>query len=92
MVWVKVGELGDQVFRLEDQSNEVTELFVFIEGYLRAKRLDNALRTSKYLSERSGGEYDWSVCELWHEVESDIGGYPGDYNVAEVYERFCSGE
>jgi len=90
--WVTVGELGDKAFRLEDQSNEVTELFVFIEGYLRAERLDNALRTSKYLSERSGGVYDWAVCELWHEVENDIGEYQGEFNVAEVYGRFCSGE
>jgi hypothetical protein len=90
--WGKVGEIGDKAFRLEDQTNEPTELFVFLEGYLRDGRLDNALRTSNYLSERGAQVYDPVVCELWREIESATGGFPVDFNITEVYGRFCSGE
>ncbi len=90
--WVKVGEIGDLAFRLEDQTNEVTELFVFLEGYLRVARLDNAFRVSKLIWERGAGAYDEAVCELWHDVEDDKGGFSADFDLTQVYGWFCSGE
>lgn len=91
--WERVAALGDQAFRLEDQTNEPSELFIFIEGYLRVGSLTQALDVSGYLSGRSGGRYDQAVCQLWQEVENEIpGGYDPTFDTAPVYARFCSGE
>lgn len=89
--WARVAELGDIAFELEDQSNEITELFVFIEGYLRTGRLDAAYTLSQTLSERSEGVYDQAVCSLWQQVENDLdNGFEPDFNVSNVYTEFCS--
>lgn len=88
--WAKVAELGDNAFTLKHQSNEVSELFVFIEGYLWMGRLEDAERISILLSERSGGYYDTGICRLWREVESEIpGGFAADDDLATIYSSFC---
>lgn len=90
MNWARVAELGDQAFNIEDQSNEVTELFVFIEGYLRVGRLDSALEVSEYLRERSSGTYDRAVCDLWREVESESPNwYDENFEINAIYNTFC---
>jgi hypothetical protein len=68
--WQRVAMLGDQAFVLEDQTNEVTELFVFIEGYLRVGELEKAQQVSEYLNLRSGGRYNQATCALWREIEA----------------------
>ncbi len=91
--WVRVAELGDVAFELPDQTNEVTELFVFIEGYLRANRLDQAWAVSQYLQERGGTRYDDAVCNLWRAVEADAaGGLDPGFNLEMVYATFCTTE
>jgi len=91
--WTGVAELGDHAFELEDQSNEVSELFVFIEGYLRVGRLEDAEEISSMLSERSSGYYNQGICKLWRDVESETpGGFDPGYDLASVYARFCSGK
>ncbi|MDW7753921.1 MAG: hypothetical protein SCH68_02010 [Brevefilum sp.] len=69
--WARAAELGDKAFYLKDQSNEVTELFVFIEAFLRTGQLESALFASEYLHERSGGSYDGVICDLWKQVEGE---------------------
>lgn len=91
--WERVAALGDRAFRLEDQTNEPTELFVFIEGYLRLGSMGQALDVSGYLSGRSANLYDQAICGLWQEVESEIpGGYDPAFDTTPVYGRFCSSE
>jgi len=89
--WAKVAALGDIAFKGEDQSNEITELFVFIEGYLRTGRLDSAYLVSQTLSERSEGVYDQAVCNLWQQVERDSpNGFDPEFDISSVYGTFCS--
>ena len=91
--WARVAELGDRAFTLEDQSNDVSELFVFIEGYLRVGRLDQAQEVSEYLSLRSGDLFDQAVCRLWQEVEGDSPeGFGSGFDLAGLYQRFCAPE
>jgi len=88
--WERVVALGDRAFTLEDQSNEVSELFVFIEGYLRMGRLDDAQNVSILLSERSAGFFDEAICGMWREVGGDIpGDFDPDFDLATIYETFC---
>jgi hypothetical protein len=82
--WVRAAALGDEAFRLEDQSNEVTELFVFIEAYLRTGQPESALFVSEYLQERSGGSYDGVICDLWMQVEGE---QPELFSTD--YKKFC---
>ncbi|MFW5713179.1 MAG: ArnT family glycosyltransferase [Brevefilum sp.] len=87
--WEEVASLGDHAFELDDQSNEVSELFVFIEGYLRVGRFDRAEDLSEVLSERSARHYDEAICNLWREVEPELN-QSVDFNA--VYDRFCDTE
>ncbi|MFN2302111.1 MAG: hypothetical protein ACK2TV_00110, partial [Anaerolineales bacterium] len=88
--WTQVAELGDQAFSLRDQSNEETELFIFLEGYLRAGRLESALEVSRYLRERAEWQSDYAICRLWQRVESEMpSGYDPDFDVEGVYSDFC---
>jgi len=91
--WERVVELGNRAFQLEDRTNEATELFIFIEGYLRTGYLDKALDVSLFLSERGAGAYDQAVCKLWQEVENEFpGGFPTTFDVGGVYAQFCGNE
>jgi hypothetical protein len=88
--WAKVAELGDQAFTLRDQSNDETELFIFLEGYLRAGRLEPALEVSRYLRARAQWQSDLAICRLWQRVERETpGGYDPDFDVEGVYRDFC---
>ena len=88
--WQRVAALGDQAFVLEDQTNEVTELFVFIEGYLRVGELENAKQVSDYLNLRSGGRYDQATCDLWREIETEGADDSwAKFNLTAFYQQYC---
>ena len=88
--WIDVADLGDQAFSLRDQSNDETELFVFLEGYLRAGRLESALEVSHYLRERAQWQSDQAICRLWQWVESETpGGFDPDFDLEAIYGDFC---
>jgi hypothetical protein len=80
--WARVAEIGDQAYAGEDQANELTEHFVFIDGYLRAGEEETAFDLSKALSERTGGELDGRICGIWRGAasETELGAY---------YEQIC---
>lgn len=83
--WLRVAELGDLAFAGSDRPNEPTELFVFIEGYLRIDRPDMAYEVSQYLIERAGDIYDEHLCTLWRQAE---GSTPEGFDVD--YSMFCA--
>jgi len=91
--WERVAELGDLAFSGNDRENETTEVFIFLEGYLRSGRLESALEISDYISERSQGLFDDKVCNLWQGVADDLlGGYPESFDFSGVTQRFCAPE
>jgi hypothetical protein len=45
--WAEVARLGDLAFALNDNPNEVSERVVFIEGYARMGRWDDALALTR---------------------------------------------
>lgn len=82
--WLRVVELGDIAFAGSDRPNELTELFVFIEGYLQTDRPEMAYQVSQYLIERAGDIYHEYLCTLWRNAE---GNTPGGFDVD--YSMFC---
>ncbi len=84
--WAQVASLGDRALTLDDQSNEVSELFVFIEGYLRVGRFQDAENLSDTLSLRSANVYDTAICNLWREVDGDL---DEEVEFSPVYNRYC---
>lgn len=88
--WNRVVELGDQAFSLRDQSNDETELFIFLEGYLQAGDLESALEVSEYLRIRAQWQSDQAICRLWQRVESETpGGFDPNFDLEGVYNDFC---
>ena len=75
--WARVAQIGDEAYAGKDQANELSEHFVFIDGYLRAGRLDTALALSKDVSERAFGELDEKICRIWQGASVETG--PGSY-------------
>ncbi len=69
--WARVAELGEEAFSRDDVPNELTEYFVFIDGYLRAGQPEEALALSQQVSELSGGEFDERLCYLWRATAED---------------------
>ena len=89
--WALVANLGDEALELDDQSNEVSELFVFVEGYLRMGRMGRAKDLSETLSVQSGGYYDAAICGLWQELDVELGeDFARDFDLTPIYERYCS--
>ena len=89
--WPQVANVGDRALELEDQSNEVSELFVFIEGYLRMGRMGRAKDLSETVSGQSGGYFDDAICGLWQEVDQDLGeDFARNFDLVPIYERYCS--
>jgi hypothetical protein len=72
--WLEVAEIGDEAFEKSMWANELTEIYVFIEGYLRADRTEKALEVSQELSKVSAGRMDHDICNLWRQVEADVSG------------------
>jgi hypothetical protein len=89
--WQRVAEIGDQAFAREDRPNELTEYFVFIEGYLRTGQLSQAFTISELLSERTDGAFNVRICKLWRVVQADDP-YHFDQNMEfqSMIGQFCS--
>jgi len=89
--WAQVAKIGDQAYAGEDRPNEITENFVFIEGYLRDGNLSRAFQVSKSLNEDTQGQFNGRICNLWQAVEQDI---PNGFNQMRIYQNmmdnFCS--
>ena len=91
--WPLVAEIGDQAYARQDQANELTEHFVFIDGYLRAGRFERAYEVSNMLSERTQGEFDGRICSLWRSAERDLGGgFDLEVDFEGMLTRFCSSD
>lgn len=85
--WEDAAEIGDIAYALEDEANELTEHFVFIESYLRVGKVQQAWEISEMVSVRSQGVQDPALCSLWKSLEEEKQAmYEVDYN-----EAFCSG-
>jgi hypothetical protein len=69
--WKRVAELGGIAYASDDQPNELTENFVFIEGYLRAGDLEQALILSEALIEQTDSSLRTPICSIWRQVERD---------------------
>jgi hypothetical protein len=63
--WARVAEIGQQAYALEDRANELTENFIFIDGFLRAGQQDTALAISQEVSQRAQGQLDGRICGIW---------------------------
>jgi hypothetical protein len=89
--WVNVAKIGDQAFAGEDRPNELTEYFVFIEGYLRTGQLSQAFEISEVLSERTQGVFNARICILWQAIlEDDPDQLDLNLNHRSMIEQFCS--
>ena len=85
--WGRVAEIGDIAYAKDDQPNELTEHFVFIDGYLRAGRFDDALAISNPLSEQGDQNISRRLCTLWQQVESELTD-PG-IDLESILAQFC---
>jgi hypothetical protein len=82
--WVGVIRLGDQAFSESLWANELSEIYIFIEAYLRTGQYDQAEDLSYQVSESSVGSLNERICVLWQGVELEIMG-----GVEENYPDFC---
>ncbi len=87
--WEQVASIGDRALALDDQSNEVSEWFVFIEGFLRVGRFEDAEVLSEMLSLRSANVYDTAICNLWREVQGELS---QTVDFTPVFDRYCKSE
>ncbi len=85
--WGQVAEIGVIAYTRDDLPNELTEHFVFIEGYLRTGRFEDALVLSQPLFETGDMGINNLLCTLWGEAaqESDDSGF----NLDDVLTQFC---
>lgn len=70
--WKQVAELGDLAYTVKNQSVDITENFVFIEGYLRDNNLSRAFEISKSVNDATQNVYIGRICNLWRTVENDL--------------------
>jgi hypothetical protein len=70
--WAGVVSLGDQAYESSLWANELSEVMVFVEGYLREGRIGTALEITQKLSVESEGLLDDELCTLWQQVENDL--------------------
>ncbi len=88
--WTRVVELGKEAFAGDDVPNELTEYFVFIEGYLRAGQPEEALTLSQQVSELASGNFDERLCHLWRSTAEDTPELFGAGGVlGEAEQLFC---
>lgn len=88
--WALVADIGDEAYAREGQANEITENFVFIEGYLRDGQLTRALEVSRSLSEKTQGQFDARICNLWQAVEHDLpNGFEQTHHYQNMMNIFC---
>ena len=82
--WARVAEIGHQAYASDDLANELTEHFVFIDGFLRTGDIETALSISQMVSEASGGAVDGRICGIWRGAGVETG--PGS-----AYDQLCAG-
>ncbi|MFU8825873.1 MAG: hypothetical protein ACNA70_00090 [Brevefilum sp.] len=80
--WARVAEIGYQAYASDDLANELTEHFVFIDGFLRTGDIETALSISQMVSEASGGAVDGRICGIWRGTGVETG--PGS-----AFEQLC---
>jgi hypothetical protein len=85
--WAGVVSLGDQAFKDSLLANELSEVMVFVEGYLREGRIRTALEIAQKISVESEGLLDDELCTLWQQVENDL-----NVNFESDWENFCNFE
>jgi len=68
--WGEVVKLGETVLKLEHQSNDPVERFVFIEGYAHVGEWERAVELSKESYEESKDFMGPMLCRLWERVEA----------------------
>jgi hypothetical protein len=91
--WTHVAKIGDDAYVVKDQAYEMTEHFVFIEGYLRAGQNARALEISDTLSELTQGAFDDRICSLWQGVANDLGDeMDQSVDFQEMMRPFCPGD
>ncbi len=71
--WEQVITLGDEASKQSLKAGEPSEMFVFLEGYLRAGRIETALEVSQEMSIESNGLLDDEICTLWWHVQVETG-------------------
>jgi hypothetical protein len=71
--WVKVAEVGDIAFNLNDHPNDPVERFVFIEGYAHTGDWERAVRLSRDTYRISKDYLGSLLCRLWERIETETG-------------------
>lgn len=71
--WEQVVILGDDAIKKSLKAGEPSEMFVFLEGYLRSNRIETALVVSEEMSIKSNGLLDDEICTLWRHVQEETG-------------------
>jgi len=73
--WQRVGELGDQAFRLSDYPNDPIERFPFIEGYAHLENWQRAIELTVE-SGRVSPLVAGPICMLWKRIDRDTPSSP----------------
>jgi pentatricopeptide repeat protein len=71
--WDQVVTLGDDARKQSLKAGDPSEMFVFLEGYLRAGQIETALEVSQEMSIESEGLLDDEICTLWTLIQSETG-------------------
>lgn len=71
--WDQVVTLGDDARKQSLKAGDPSEMFVFLEGYLRAGQIETALEVSREMSIESEGLLDDEICTLWTLIQAETG-------------------
>ncbi len=83
--WARVAEIAHLAYARDDQANEVTEHFVFIEGYLHAGEVETAFTLSERARDSGEGLIDGKICGIWR-------GVAGERDLSPYFDQLCSGQ
>ena len=84
--WERVAELGDEAYQLSDRPNDASERLVFVEGYARTGRMDEAIRLSREAIQHDAAVLPM-VCNTWRRLGADAILAKGTEPTIEVVEQ-----
>jgi len=82
--WARVAEIAHLAYARDDQANEVTEHFVFIEGYLHVGEVETAFALSQRARDSRDGLIDGKICGIWR-------GVAGERDLNPYFDQLCPG-
>lgn len=69
--WEEVVSIAETALKLDEQSHDPLELFVFIEGYAHVGKWQRAIELSRDAQEVSEAEVRPLLCLLWERIETE---------------------